>query len=70
MGDAPVREALSYLLRDVAAGRFPPADGEVTILPQPRPSRGATTTASKISTGAVRRFIDELMNWQIDISLD
>jgi GNAT superfamily N-acetyltransferase len=35
VGDTPGREALSALLRDVAAGWFPPADGGVTILPQP-----------------------------------
>ena len=35
MGDAPGREALAALLRDVASGWFPPADGGVTIVPQP-----------------------------------
>ena len=35
MGDAPGREALAALLRDVASGWFPPADGRVTIVPQP-----------------------------------
>lgn len=35
MSDTPGREALSALLRDVAVGWFPPADGGVTILPQP-----------------------------------
>jgi GNAT superfamily N-acetyltransferase len=35
VGDTPGRDALSVLLRDVAAGWFPPADGGVTILPQP-----------------------------------
>lgn len=29
------RDQLAGLLRDAAAGRFPPADGEVTVLPQP-----------------------------------
>ena len=29
--------SLSAVLRDAAAGRFPPADGGVTILPQPSP---------------------------------
>jgi len=29
--------ALAVLLHDVAAGRYPPADGSVTILPQPSP---------------------------------
>jgi hypothetical protein len=35
VGDRPGREALAALLRDVAAGWFPPPDGGVTILPQP-----------------------------------
>jgi GNAT superfamily N-acetyltransferase len=35
MADPPGRDALSALLRDVSAGWFPPADGGVTILPQP-----------------------------------
>jgi hypothetical protein len=30
-------DALAAVLRDAAAGRFPPADGGVTILPQPSP---------------------------------
>lgn len=30
-------EALARVLRDAAGGRFPPADGGVTILPQPSP---------------------------------
>ena len=30
-------ETLAAVLRDAAAGRFPPADGGVTILPQPSP---------------------------------
>ena len=33
----PGRERLAALLRDVAGGRFPPADGGVTVLPQPSP---------------------------------
>jgi GNAT superfamily N-acetyltransferase len=32
-----MRPQLATLLSDVAAGRFPPADGGVTILPQPSP---------------------------------
>ncbi len=32
-----MRQQLAALLSDVAAGRFPPADGGVTILPQPSP---------------------------------
>jgi GNAT superfamily N-acetyltransferase len=35
MGDTPDREALSALLSNVSAGRFPAADGGVTVLPQP-----------------------------------
>jgi GNAT superfamily N-acetyltransferase len=31
------RDRLAGVLRDAAAGRFPPADGGVTILPQPSP---------------------------------
>lgn len=34
MGET-ARERLAGLLRDAAAGRFPPADGGVTVLPQP-----------------------------------
>lgn len=30
-------ETLAAVLRDAAAGRFPPADGGVTVLPQPSP---------------------------------
>ena len=35
MGKQLEREGLAVLLDDVAAGRFPPADGGVTILPPP-----------------------------------
>lgn len=35
--DALSRGALAALLDDVAAGRFPPADGTVTVMPQPSP---------------------------------
>ena len=37
MGDQPGRGALAALLDDVAAGRFPPADGDVTFVPPPAP---------------------------------
>jgi hypothetical protein len=37
MGDQPGRGALAVLLDDVAAGWFPPANGEVTFLPPPAP---------------------------------
>ena len=37
MDDQPGRGALAGVLRDVAAGCFPPADGGVTILPPPAP---------------------------------
>jgi GNAT superfamily N-acetyltransferase len=33
--DEPMPDALAGLLRDVAAGCFPPADGRVTVLPAP-----------------------------------
>ena len=31
------RDRLAAILRDAAKGRFPPADGQVTVLPQPSP---------------------------------
>ncbi len=34
-GGEAARERLDALLRDAVAGRFPPADGGVTVLPQP-----------------------------------
>src|SRR5215470_19546400 len=37
MGDQPGRGPLAVLLDDVAAGRFPPANGEVTFVPPPAP---------------------------------
>ena len=37
MGDQPGRGPLAALLDDVAAGRFPPANGELTFLPPPAP---------------------------------
>jgi GNAT superfamily N-acetyltransferase len=37
VGDQPGRGPLAVLLDDVAAGRFPPADGNVTFLPPPAP---------------------------------
>ena len=37
MGDQPGRGALAVLLDDVAAGWFPPANGEVTFVPPPAP---------------------------------
>jgi hypothetical protein len=37
VGDQPGRGALAALLDDVAAGRFPPADGGVTFVPPPAP---------------------------------
>jgi GNAT superfamily N-acetyltransferase len=36
-GRFAARERLAAILRDAAAGRFPPADGEVTVLAQPSP---------------------------------
>jgi hypothetical protein len=33
--DKPTPDALAVLLRDIAAGRLPPADGRVTVLPGP-----------------------------------
>jgi len=37
MSDRLKRETLGALLRDVALGCYPPADGGVTILPPPAP---------------------------------
>jgi hypothetical protein len=37
VGDQPGRGPLAVLLDDVAAGWFPPADGDVTFLPPPAP---------------------------------
>jgi len=34
---APATAALAAILAEAAAGRFPPADGNVTVLPQPSP---------------------------------
>src|ERR1022692_4125302 len=33
----PISESLAGVLADAASGRFPPADGGVTIMPQPSP---------------------------------
>ncbi|MBO0776188.1 MAG: GNAT family N-acetyltransferase [Actinobacteria bacterium] len=37
MGGRLAGDTLAAFLRDVAAGRFPPADGDVTIIPPPAP---------------------------------
>jgi GNAT superfamily N-acetyltransferase len=37
MDDQPVHGPLAAVLGDIAAGRFPPADGGVTIVPAPSP---------------------------------
>ena len=41
MGDQPGHGPLAALLDDVAAGRFPPANGELTFLPPPAPATPA-----------------------------
>src|SRR5262249_34482907 len=42
-GRKPVGGALAEILDEVAAGRVPPADGEVTILPQDSPRHAGVT---------------------------